>query len=520
MDSDVLLELRHVSKTFGATRALIDAGLTVYAGEVHGLLGANGSGKSTMLKVVSGAVPPDTTDPAPKFICRGKTIDPPDGGSFRQHGWGFVHQELALLPALRVVDNFHLSGTLASPGAAISWRSEARRVDEILRRFNLVIDPWSRVERLPPSKRALLAIARAMYEAEISDSAGEGQQVLFLDESTVSLEARDRAELMTVMDNMTRRGCGVVLVSHDLAEVRAITQRVTVLRNGVVAGSMPTAEITDAELLRLVVGSDLAAAPGKAVPVVHGTDAEPAIIVERLGGATVRDVSFSCLPGEVLGLTGLAGSGYEEVPYLLFGDHHDTKPEGTVRVAGALLPVAKLTPQVAIRHGIGLVPGSRATQGAAAAASIWQNVTLPSLVRYRNRARRLVPRAERNAAEAATAAVSMTPPYVTRPFLSLSGGNQQKVVVAKWLNTEPRVLLLHEPTIGIDVGARNQLHILLRATVRNGVSAICASGDSDQLEAICDRVLIFRRGRIRAELRGPEISKQNIAMLSLDNTDD
>jgi ribose transport system ATP-binding protein len=517
--TEALLELRDLNKTFAANRALIDTELTIYPGEVHGLLGANGSGKSTMLKILSGAVKPDSE---PELFVRGRAAPLPEAGSYRRYGWGFVHQDLGLLPTLRVVDNLQLSGPLRSPGAAISWRRELRSAQEVLARFHLDIDPRTRVERLSAAQRALLAIARAMHEAQTL-SAGDNRLVLFLDESTVSLEIRDREEVEAVMTDVIRQGCAVVLVSHDLAEVRQLTHRVTVLRDGRIAGSGRTTEIPDQRLLTMVVGEALSSemdtrksTKASSIP----PETAPALQVRQLAGPAVNRVDFDCYPGEVLGLTGLVGSGYEEIPYLIFGHQPQSVADGTVAVGGITLSIAKMRPDIAIKNGICLVPGSRATQGGVSNASIWQNVTLPSLDRYRNRYRKLLRKQERAAAEKITRDVDLRPPGVTRRLGALSGGNQQKVVVAKWLNAEPKVLLLHEPTIGIDVGARSQLHKLLRQAASERMAVICVSGDYDQLEVLCDRVLVFRHGRIHAELRGPQISKRKMTLESLDDSGD
>jgi ribose transport system ATP-binding protein len=519
MATEALLELRGLNKTFGANRALIDTELRIYPGEVHGLLGANGSGKSTMLKVLSGVIKPDSE---PDLFVRGRPAPLPEAGSYRQYGWGFVHQDLALLPTLRVVDNLQLSGPLHSSGAAILWRREIRSAQEVLARFHLDIDPRTRVERLSVAQRALLAIARAMHEAQTL-SANDDRLVLFLDESTVSLEVSDREEVEAVMKEVTGRGCAVVLVSHDLAEVRQLTHRVTVLRDGRVAGSGRIAEIPDQRLLTMVVGEAVSSEMNIRKSMVASSvplETSPALQVRKLAGPGVNRVDFDCYPGEILGLTGLVGSGYEEIPYLIFGHQLQSAADGTVTVDGTTLSVAKMRPDIAIRNGICLVPGSRATQGGVANATIWQNITLPSLERYRNRYRRLLRKQERAAAERVTRDVDLRPPGATRQLGALSGGNQQKVVVAKWLNAEPKVLLLHEPTIGIDVGARSQLHKLLRQAAGNRMAIICVSGDYDQLELLCNRVLVFRHGRIHAELRGRQISKRTMTLESLDSTGD
>ena len=508
LTTDALFEVRHVSKSFGITRALQDVWLSVIPGEVHGLLGMNGSGKSTLLKVLSGVVEPDV---GAELVVRSRTTPLPVGGSYRRWGWGFVHQDLGLYPTLRVVDNLHLSGSLKSPPGAISWRTEFACAREILGRFNLHVDPRCMVGELRPSERARLAIVRALHEASLHEESGEGRHVLFLDESTVSLQQEDRRETTALIRQITEAGGAVVLVSHDLTEIRDLTDRVTVLRDGRIVDTAATQDLSDDEMLHLVVGSAYVAPRVYERVVTIGTDA---LSVEHLSGEGVKDATFACRRGEILGLSGLAGSGFEGVPYLLFGVA--VALGGTVRVAGgSARSVRRLRPDTAIRLGISLVPGDRRTQGLAMSEPVLSNVSLATLARYRSRTGWLVKSRETREVTAFTRLVGVVPPDVSTPVSMLSGGNQQKALIAKWLNTNPEVLMLHEPTVGIDVPTRAKLQRLLREQADGGKAIICASGDFEQLADLCDRVLVFRDGRIAAELSGENLSKDRIAFESL-----
>jgi ribose transport system ATP-binding protein len=518
MDGEPLFDLRKVSKSFGATRALQDAGLTVYPGEVHGLLGTNGSGKSTMLKILSGFISPDD---GAELTVRGKPTGIPVAGAYRRLGWGFVHQDLALYPSLRVMDNFHLSGPVASPPYALSWRREYRKVSEILERLHLDLDPRVTVDRLSQPQRALLAIARAMYEAELGNEEREAgdsdpREVLFLDESTVSLEARDRAELLRVIRRMTGRGSAVVIVSHDLGEVADLTDRVTVLRDGRVSGTGLTAELSESDLLTLVAGN----MPEQQVEHVPPEDGSAQVVlgVADLVGPSVGGISFHCRQGEILGLTGLAGSGFDEVPYLLFGSVRAAA--GQVLLAGDEVEARWLRPNRAISLGLVLVPGDRRQQGVVASATVRANVTLPSLERYRGFLGWVSRAREDRDTAVMTSRVGLVPPDFNQPVSAFSGGNQQKAVLAKWFNTMPKMLMLHEPTVGIDVRARAQVHELLRTAAGDGQGILCVSGDFEQLEQLCDRVLVMRKGRIRAELTGDRLTKTTIARESMNVSDD
>ncbi len=518
MAGEPLFALRKVSKSFGATRALQDAGLTVYPGEVHGLLGTNGSGKSTMLKILSGFIAPDD---GAELTVRGERAPIPVGGEYRRLGWGFVHQDLALYPSRRVLDNFHLRGPVASPPYARSWRREYRKVSEILERLHLSLDPRETVDRLAQPQRALLAIARAMYEAELGNEQHQAdgnspREVLFLDESTVSLEARDRAELLRVIRRMTARGCAVVIVSHDLGEVRELTDRVTVLRDGRVVGTGLTAELSEGDLLTLVAGS----LPEQQVEHEPPDDSSAQVVlgVADLVGPSVGGVSFECRRGEILGLTGLVGSGFDEVPYLLYGAVRASA--GQVVLAGEQFEARWLRPNRAIRLGLCLVPGDRRLQGVVASATVRANVTLPSLERYRGVLGWVSRTREDRDAAASTTRVGLVPPDYNAPVSAFSGGNQQKAVLAKWFNTLPKMLMLHEPTVGIDVRARAQVQELLRTAAGDGQGILCVSGDFEQLEQLCDRVLVMRKGRIRAELTGSRLTKSTIARESMNVSDD
>ncbi|MDQ7911224.1 sugar ABC transporter ATP-binding protein [Phytohabitans sp. ZYX-F-186] len=483
-----LLRLRDVSKTFAGTTVLSTVDLDLRAGEVHGLVGENGSGKSTLIKILAGFHEPD---PGADVQVAG--------------GLSFVHQDLALEASLTVAENFTVDRLGGGSGWWIDLRAEARQVRATLAGYGLDLDPRAPVAALNQVERAMLAIVRAVERTR-----GE-RGVLVLDEPTVFLPHRDRGTLFDLIRRLTAAGNGVLFVSHDLEECLDVCDRISVLRDGHLQGTVDSAGTTRADLVRLMIGKHLAGTDHR--PAAATTRREPVVTVTDLAGTTVDGVSFTVAPGEILGVTGLLGSGFDELPYLLGGAGR--KASGHLTVAGRRYPVARFAPFDAVEAGIALVPGDRARDGAALSMSVQDNISLRVLHRYRSR---LGLRWGRLRADSATLLdeYDVRPRRLTARYGTLSGGNQQKVMLAKWLQTRPKVLVLHEPTQGVDVGAREQIYGIVRRGAADGAAVVCASADQEQLAQICHRVLIIRAGRIVAELTGDRVSKANIARETLE----
>jgi ribose transport system ATP-binding protein len=468
------VRLRHISKSFGGVRALDGAHLEVLRGEVHGLLGENGSGKSTLIKILAGYHDPE---PCGELHVDGHAARLPlRPGEARTLGLAFVHQDLGLIPSLSVVENLRLTEFAVRRGWRISWNGERRRAAEALARYGVTIDPRAVVGELRPLDRALLAIVRAMEDL------GAGG-VLVLDEPTAFLPSAEAERLFALVRSIAEAGTSVVFVSHDLDEARRITDRVTVLRDGRTVGTVVSAETATEEFATMILGGRLAARP----PACGASGAaEGFVLVARLRGETLEDVSFDVGHGEVLGVTGLAGSGFEELPYFLFGARRAAA--GTLELAGASYDLTRMTPAAALGAGIVLVPSDRARDGAVGSLSLAENLMLPALDRYRAgpclERRRLVV-----AAGELLRRFDVRPSDPHMPYESLSGGNQQKALLAKWLQSRPSLLLLDEPTRGVDVGARPHIWALIRAAADDGAAVICASSDSEELATLCDRIL-------------------------------
>jgi ribose transport system ATP-binding protein len=495
------LSLRNLSKSFGGTQALRGVDLDMLPGEVHGLLGENGSGKSTLIKVLAGVHEPE----AGELRVDGEPVRLPLAtGQFRQLSMSFVHQDLGLVPSLSVLENLRVAEIAGSRSRfGISWRSERARARETFERYGVRLDPRASVASLKAVERALLAIVRAIEEIR---SVGHGHGLLILDEPTVFLPREGVERLFSLIRAAAEAGTSVLFVSHDLDEVREITDRVTVLRDGALVGTVVTAETSERRFVEMIIGRQLAGLSD----VRHAdlSDKGVGVAVEGLTGGSVRDVSFEMHDGEVVGLTGLLGSGFEEVPHLLYGARQASAGRLTIR--GLPIDLTRLKPHGAIAAGLALIPADRKTDGSVGSLPVDENVALPVLDRYFNGVA-LDRRQMRRETGRLMGEFDVRPNDPSLPYDALSGGNQQKALLAKWFQTEPRLLLLDEPTQGVDVGARQQIYELIRAAAQErGMHVLCASSDAEQLAALCDRVIVFGRGRMWRELVGAEVTKDRI----------
>ena len=517
------LWLAHLSKRFGGTVALHDVGLEVAAGEVHGLLGHNGSGKSTLIRILAGYHAPE---PGGELRVRGAPVRLPlRPGQFRELGMAFVHQDPALLPALTVTENLRIGAFAGGGLRRIDWRAEARAVAALLDEFGIEADPEERVERLRPWQRPLLAIVRAVDEvrrlaagdkarggaseagapsADPSQPGAASGGLLVLDEPTAGIGDAGVDRLFAVIRRVKAAGFGVLFVSHDLEEVLGITDRVTVLRDGEVAGEGVTAALGKERLVEMIVGRRIERGP----PAAADPAAPALVAVDGLRGPGVPAVSFRIGAGEILGLTGLIGSGFAEVGALLVGARPATA--GKLTIGTARHALSGFTPRRAIAAGLAYVPAERLRAGCVGGMSVAENIALPVLGRL-TRAGMLTPGALLRHAGTLCRRFDVRPPDPALSVEALSGGNQQKALMAKWLQLEPQLLVLEEPTQGVDVGAREQIFAAVRAWAAAGAAVLVLSGDHEQLALLCRRVLIFRHGRIVAELAGTEVTEERMA---------
>jgi ribose transport system ATP-binding protein len=493
------LELVGVSKTFGGTRALADVSLRVGAGEVVGLIGRNGSGKSTLIKILAGYHAPD---PGAELRVKGEPVPlPVPLNQTTQLGLSFMHQDLALCGELSVLENIRVGRFDVDGLGRIHWRRERRKVRQALAAFDVRVSPDARIEELSELDRALVAMVRSLMALE-----EQGHGVLVLDEPTAFLPRDDVERLFEATRRAAAAGSGVIFVSHRLDEVMQITDRIVVLRDGKLVADAPTASTREEELVERILGRKM---EGYYPEPAHADLGAPTVTVTDLVGETVDQVSFELRAGEVLGMTGLRGMGHEELPYLIYGARRASG--GTIVFGdGETRLVRKMTPRAAVAAGAILVPSDR--KGAAVVSDflVRENVSLPVLSRYFHGGR-LRRRAERGAVLEALRRFDVRPLDGEVPAAALSGGNQQKMLFAKWLQEEPTVHLFHEPTVGVDVGAKRAIFAQIEDIARQDRSVLICSEEWADLAHLCDRVMVFRDGRVVAELSGTEASEDRIA---------
>lgn len=505
------LSIRNLSKTFGGTRALDGVTLDIRGGQVHGLVGENGSGKSTLIKILSGFHVPEAGEIA---VAGEQVALPMSATSLQRHGLRFVHQDLTLAPTLTVAENLFVDELSTNPSWLLRSSDLRRRAREQLAPFGRKLDPAARVGSLSPADQAHLAIVRAVSGLRRNHSADRPQPgVLVLDEVTAFLPSAGRAQLFELIAEVVAQGDSVLFVSHYLDEVLEITSEITVLRDGRLVSTVRTDQVDDDGLVEMVIGRRLGDGMlASASPPAGGAEERaPDVRVTGLTGKVVTELAFSVRAGEVLGVTGLLGSGFEEVPPLLFGAERASS--GHLRLGERDHDLTSMTPSTATAGGIAFVPEDRHGAGGVGALTVEENLTLQVISRYQRGALRR--RRLRRDTLALLDEHDVRPRQPKAPMASLSGGNQQKVLMAKWLLMEPSLLLLHEPTHGVDVGSREQILQRVRDVASSrSMAVVCASSDPDQLSELCDRVLVLARGRVVAELTGGALTKDAIAECS------
>lgn len=488
-----LLALRGLTKSFSGVRVLSAVDLDVRAGEIHALIGQNGSGKSTLIKLLSGYHVPDRGSVA----LRGASVPLPiRPGEASRLGLHFLHQDVGVVASMTVLENLRAGRYRTATLGRVRWQEEREAARATLAAMRLDIDPDARVRDVPAAERALLGFARAIQDLDH----GRGD-VLVLDEPTAFLPGPSVRTLFAAMRDVARRGSAVVFVSHRLDEIMEIADRVSVLRDGQLVQTVATAGTSARQLVAAMLGREL----GTLYPVRGVARGRRVLGAERLSGRMVRDVSFDVHEGEILGLTGLLGMGHDEVPYLMFGAA--TASAGSVRVREHA--VTGLNPARAITAGLALLPADRQRQSGIPNATLLENVVITDGGRFMRNGR-LRHRAERGAVQRVLDMLDVRPADPDRPFRTLSGGNQQKALLGKWLRTNPTAILLHEPTQGVDIGSRRQLLQKIADIAAAGTAVLIASAEYEELAHLCHRVLIFRRGMIAGELAGEALTEARI----------
>jgi len=481
-ESAPILEMRNISKTFGAIHALKNVSLTVWPGELHALMGENGAGKSTLMKVLSGAY---VADPGGEVLVGGKPMVTGNPKVARANGIAVIYQELSLSPNLTVAQNIFL-GNEPSRFGLVDRRAMVRAAQPILERLGVHFSPTTQVGTLSLGERQLVEIARAL---------SADARIIVMDEPTTSLTTRETEKLFEVIRNLKKERIAIIYISHRMEEIYRLADRCSVLRDGSYVGTLERKELSASRLVSMMVGRDLSSFYKKE----HYTPKSGEVIlsVRNLGdGVRVHDCSFDVYRGEVLGIAGLVGSGRTELARLIFGA--DKRTSGTVMLNGKELAIG--SPREALDQGIAYLTEDRKALGLFLDMSITENVNISviekdarpaGLIDFRTGARR---------AAKAVEALSIRAQSVSINTGSLSGGNQQKVLLARLLETAPKVIILDEPTRGVDVGAKSEIYRLIDQLARQGIAIIIISSELPEIIGVADRALVMREGRIAGEV--------------------
>jgi ABC-type sugar transport system ATPase subunit len=518
-ERETVLRVSGLTKRFGATLALDRAELSLRHGTVHGFVGGNGCGKSTTIKVLAGVHRAD----AGTIEVAGQTwsADDYDPRAGRAAGLRFVHQDLGLFPELSIAENFALdAGYPTGAGRMISWRALRRRVAGLLENYEVAADPRTPVARLRPAQRTLVAIARALQDQE-----GDQRLILILDEPTATLPQHESHVLLQAIRRRADKGQTVLIVSHRMPEVLSVCDDFTVFRDGRTVATLAGERPTERQLVDLMTGSVLANTIDESTTsdAISGTDDDalpaPAAVpapsgevvldVRGVCGGPLRGVDLQVRRGEVVGVAGLVGSGRTSLLKTVFGEH--TPVAGTVRVGSSGRDRAATPARMAA--GVAYVPEDRGGEAAFADLTLRENLSatvVPSYWRPWGMARRR----ERSDAEGLVRAYGIKAASTELPFTSLSGGNQQKAVLARWLRRDPSLLLLDEPTQGVDVMSRNDIYRVVRDTAARGCAVVVASSDLLELCALCDRVLVLQDGVVATEVSGAELTVDRLTELT------
>lgn len=496
-----MIGVRNIRKAFPGTLALDDVSLEVKPGTVHALLGANGSGKSTLVKILTGVYQPD----AGTILINGRELDaiasPNEAGAI---GVAALHQEAPVVDSLSVVECVALFRGYPTTAGRVRWRALRQETDELLARFGLKIDSEALAGRLSQAERALLGLAIVL------DQVRDGIGLLVLDEVTASLPESQAETFLERVDQLAADGTPVLMVTHRLEEVGAHAGEVTVLREGRIVYHGPAGAETPEAMIGHIVGHAPGGDVGDPSPpasvssgrVAPRAPSAAALEVKGLSGEIVDDAAFVLHPGEIVGVGGRAEGGVIELPLLLSGAKR--RRSGEIAVAGHRMS-QRAGPRDFIKAGLAMLPGDRLRSGGVASLSVRENVVLPAFGRYWHRRG-----SEQAALDEVIKRFDVRPPSPDVLFGSLSGGNQQKVLMGKWLLLDPAVMILDDPTSGVDPGARQKMFSVLRTAAKSGLAVLLFSSELEQLVGMCSRVLVLRRGAVARELRDGDLNLQTV----------
>ncbi len=496
-----ILEMQSITKTFPGVRALDDVNFTVETGEIHALVGENGAGKSTLMKVLSGVYPAGSYEG--QIVFDGEVAEFRDIADSESRGIIIIHQELALVPLLSIAENLFLGNEVAHRGV-IDWKEAFRRTEDLLRKVGLSEPPGRLVDKIGVGKQQLVEIAKAL---------SKDVRLLILDEPTAALQENDSQKLLDLLLELKAQGITSILISHKLNEVRQVADRITVLRDGATVSTIDarTEKVSEDRIVKDMVGRDMAHRyperdrnPGKVLMEVRNWNARHPEHADRV---LLDDINFNVREGEIVGIAGLMGSGRTELAMSIFGRSYGQNITGEVLLSGE--PVDLSTVDRAVKAGLAYCTEDRKELGLILDEPIVRNITLANLAGVSERG--VIEAAkERDVAEEYRRAMSIRTPNVHQRVVNLSGGNQQKVVLSKWLFTDPKVLILDEPTRGIDVGAKFEIYTLMNKLADEGRGVVMISSEMPELLGMCDRILVMNEGAIVGELSAEEASQERI----------
>lgn len=481
-----ILEFCNVSKVYPGVNALSDVSLDLYEGEVLALMGENGAGKSTLVKCITGANEPTSG----KIIADGNEYTKITPSDARKLGIGAVYQEFTLVPELPVVENVFM-GNLRGNGILVDKKQMIRDAEKIFDDFGVHIDPLAKVSSLSPAMMQIVEIAKAVSLKT---------RILILDEPTAPLTIREVDTLFSIIRKLKKNGVSIVYISHRMEEIFEITDRVVVMRDGCYICEMETEMTSRPELIRAMIGRKL-----DDITYPHRNCAKEEVVLkaEKLSGNGVKNISFELHRGEILGFAGLVGAGRTELMSVLFGDVR--KDSGILYVHGEEADIRH--PYEAIKMGIGLLPEDRKSRGLLLDKPVLANITLSSLMKYCKMGK-INEAKEQESVQRYIESLKIKTPGIWQEAQYLSGGNQQKLIVAKWLDMDSDILIFDEPTRGIDVGARFEIYQLMHELVENGKSIIMVSSDFEELTGMSDRIIILAEGELAGEAGSEEFDKE------------
>ena len=494
MEQDGLLQMTDICKSFPGVKALDHVSLTVRRGTVHALMGENGAGKSTLMKCLFGIYRKDQGS----ILLEGKEIDFKSSKEALEHGVAMVHQELNQALKRNVMDNLWL-GRYPKSGIAVSERKMYKETKKVFEELEIDVDPHQTMSTLPVSKRQMVEIAKAV---------SYNSKVIVFDEPTSSLTEEEVEHLFRIINMLRDRGCGIIYISHKMAEILRISDDVTIMRDGQWVDTRPAAELDMPTIIKLMVGREL----GNQFPPKTNHPGEVALEVENLSGqySSLRDVSFTARKGEILGLAGLDGSGRTEVLENIFGVA--TRHSGTIRLNGKT--VKNKSSRQSIKAGFALLTEERRATGIFGIRNIRDNTVISSLPKHLMAHICLNEKSMRKDTQWSIDAMRIKTPSQETKIRSLSGGNQQKVILGRWLLTVPKVLLLDEPTRGIDVGAKYEIYQLIIDLAEKGATVLMVSSEMPELLGICDRILVMSGGRLAGEVDASTTTQEEIMTLA------